>query len=81
MAEQSAPPTIVGRLWSASTSVASVMINFNPQPGMWAATGTAIVYAPTLNELREPLAGGQNIEFNEHGHGSRTVSADDMGAL
>jgi hypothetical protein len=81
MAEEPAPPTIVGRLRSASTSVASAVINFNPQPGMWAATGTAIAYAPTLSELREPLAGGQNIEFNEHGCSSRTVSADDTGVL
>jgi len=40
---------------------------------MWAATGTAIAYAPTLSELREPYAGGSNIEFTDHGHSARTV--------
>jgi hypothetical protein len=51
-------------------------LNFNPQPGMWAATGTAIAYAPTLNELREPIGGGANIEFTPHGHSARTVTTD-----
>ena len=43
---------------------------------MWAATGTAIAYAPALTELREPVAGGENIETNEHGHSARTVGLD-----
>ena len=47
---------------------------------MWAATGTAIAYAPTLTELREPVAGGENIEFNEHGHSARTVTTDEDGS-
>ena len=79
--EEERAPTVVGRLRSASTSVAGAVMNFNPQPGMWAATGTAIAYAPTLSELREPLAGGRNIEFNEHGHSARTISSDDSGNL
>jgi len=47
---------------------------------MWAATGTAIAYAPPLEELREPISGGANIEFNEHGHSTRTVTTDLNGA-
>lgn len=80
MAEERAP-TVVGRLRSASQSVAGAVMNFNPQPGMWAATGTAIAFAPSLNELREPLAGGKNIEFDEQGHSARTISTDDSGVL
>src|SRR6187402_1681284 len=73
------PTTVVGRLRAASTSLAETAWNFNPQPGMWAATGTAIAYAPNLSELREPVAGGENIEFNEHGHSARTVTTDENG--
>ncbi|KUJ13338.1 uncharacterized protein LY89DRAFT_709173 [Mollisia scopiformis] len=71
--------TVTGRLRKASITAADAILNFNPQPGMWAATGTAIAYAPTLTELREPLAGGENIEFNEHGHSARTVMKDEGG--
>ncbi|KAE8450777.1 hypothetical protein EG329_005690 [Mollisiaceae sp. DMI_Dod_QoI] len=71
--------TITGRLRKASITAADAILNFNPQPGMWAATGTAIAYAPTLTELREPVAGGDNIEFNEHGHSARTVMKDEEG--
>src|SRR6187402_3004236 len=74
------PTTVVGRLRAASTSLAETAWNFNPQPGMWAATGTAIAYAPTLSELREPVAGGENIEFTDHGHSARTVVKDESGA-
>ena len=80
MAEERAP-TLVGRLRSASTSVAGAVMDFNPQPGMWAATGTAIAFAPSLKELRAPLAGGANIEFDEHGHSARTIMTDETGAL
>lgn len=72
---------ISGRVRKASVSAADAILNFNPQPGMWAATGTAIAYAPTLTELREPVAGRENIEFNKHGHSARTVVTDDNGAL
>jgi len=61
--------------------MADTVINFNPQPGMWAATGTAIAYAPTIGELREPENGGANIEFDEHGHSARTVVEDNNGEL
>lgn len=73
------PTTIVGRLRSRSLSLAESAWKLNPQPGMWAATGTAIAYAPTLTELREPIAGGDNIEFNQHGHSARTITTDEDG--
>lgn len=56
------PTTVAGRLRKASVSLGDSLLNFNPQPGMWAATGTAIAYAPTIAELRAPVAGGENIE-------------------
>ncbi|KAG4437838.1 hypothetical protein IFR05_006684 [Cadophora sp. M221] len=74
------PTTITGRIRKASISTTNALLNFNPQPGMWAATGTAIAYAPTLSELREPVAGGENIEFNDHGHSARTVVKNESGA-
>jgi hypothetical protein len=37
--------------------------------------GTAIASAPTTNELRKPVGGCDNIEFNEHG-----VECSDSGA-
>ncbi|KAM3066958.1 hypothetical protein ACMFMF_010007 [Clarireedia jacksonii] len=76
---QDEPPTIGRRLRSSSISMVDAALNFNPQPGMWAATGTAIAYAPTLNELREPIGGGANIEFTPHGHSARTVTTDENG--
>lgn len=45
---------------------------------MWPATGTAIAYAPTIAELRHPDAGGENIQFNMHGHNARTINADNI---
>lgn len=75
-----APTTVVGRLRKKSVSMAETAWNLNLQPGMWGATGTAIAYAPTLTELREPIAGGENIEFNQHGHSARTVAIDEAGA-
>ncbi|KAH7357129.1 hypothetical protein BKA65DRAFT_496236 [Rhexocercosporidium sp. MPI-PUGE-AT-0058] len=72
--------TITGRVRKASFSTTNALLNFNPQPGMWAATGTAIAYAPTLTELREPVAGGENIEFDEHGRSARIVVKDNSGA-
>lgn len=71
--------TVTGRLRKASMSAADAILNFDPQPGMWAATGTAIAYAPTINELRKPVGGGDNIEFNEYGQSARTVVREDGG--
>src|SRR3954469_9346289 len=73
-------PTIGRLIRSSSISMVDAALNFNPQPGMWAATGTAIAYAPTLTELREPVAGGENIEFDEHGRSARIVVKDNSGA-
>lgn len=74
------PTTIIGRLRAKSQSLAETAWNFNRQPGMWAATGTAIAHAPPLTELREPIASGENIEFNGHGHSARTVTTDEEGS-
>lgn len=65
-----------GRMRKASESAADAVLNFNPQPGMWAATGIAIAYAPTFTELREPVNGGENIQFNSHGHSVRNIVSD-----
>ncbi|KAH9206282.1 hypothetical protein DL95DRAFT_487711 [Leptodontidium sp. 2 PMI_412] len=73
------PTTITGRIRKVSLSTTNALLSFNPQPGMWAATGTAIAYAPTLSELREPVARGENIEFNDHGHSARTVVKNESG--
>ncbi|EHK98206.1 hypothetical protein M7I_5971 [Glarea lozoyensis 74030] len=70
---------VTGRIRGASVSVANTLINFNPPPGMWAATGTVIAHAPNVTELREPIAGGENIEFDEYGHSARTVIIDEAG--
>ncbi|KAJ5159511.1 uncharacterized protein N7482_006515 [Penicillium canariense] len=73
------PTAVSDRLRRASISLAGAVVNFNPQPGMWAATGTAIAHAPTLAELREPVAGGKNIAFDVHGHSMRKVTHDSNG--
>ena len=73
------PTTVGGRLRKASISIGDSILNFNPQPGMWAATGTAIAYAPTIAELRAPVAGGDNIIFDDHGHSARAVTTDENG--
>ncbi|TVY44534.1 hypothetical protein LOCC1_G004753 [Lachnellula occidentalis] len=75
MADDGGGTTVVGRLRTASVS----LMNYNPQLGMWAATGAAIAQAPNLTELRQPVAGGANIEFDEHGHSARTVTTDEDG--
>lgn len=59
-------PTVAQRL-------TGVVLNYHPQPGMWAATGTAIAYAPTLGELRHPVNGGKDIVYNAHGQGARSA--------
>jgi hypothetical protein len=67
------PPTKSLRLRSRHN------LQLQPPPGMWAATGTAIAYAPTLTELREPVADGENIEFDANGHCSRAVTTNSNG--
>ena len=68
---------ILGRARSASLS----LMNANPQLGMWQATGLAIAQAPNLTELRDPEAGGANIEFNAQGHSIRTAIEEPDGEL
>ncbi|KXJ86545.1 hypothetical protein Micbo1qcDRAFT_168344 [Microdochium bolleyi] len=56
---------------------ASVVMNSNPQLGMWQAAGTAIAQAPNLSELRSTETGGSEfIEFNSQGHSTRRVAED-----
>lgn len=63
--------TNVGRLRKASVSMVSKFLESDPQPGMWAATGAAIAHAPNLTELRNPVLGGENIEFDSNGQSAR----------
>lgn len=69
----------VGRLRHASVSVVSgaskLLLENDPQPGMWAATGAAIAHAPNLTDLRNTISGGENIEFDAHGHSARDASS------
>lgn len=56
---------------------ASIVMNSNPQLGMWQAAGTAIAQAPNLAELRGTETGGADfIEFNSQGHSARRVAED-----
>ncbi|KAI5237147.1 hypothetical protein E4T43_08145 [Aureobasidium subglaciale] len=56
-------PLQINRLRAASVSTTNKILNYDPQPGMWAATGTAIAHAPNLSDLRE-----NNIDFDVDGH-------------
>ncbi|KAF1818165.1 uncharacterized protein K489DRAFT_328047 [Dissoconium aciculare CBS 342.82] len=58
------PTTAIGRARAASAS----LLNANPPYGMWAATAAVVANAPNVDELRQPVAGGQNLEFD----GTRT---------
>ncbi|GAM87288.1 hypothetical protein ANO11243_053100 [Dothideomycetidae sp. 11243] len=58
------------RLRAASVSTVSKVMEFNPQPGMWTATGTAIARAPNIQDLKVSGAEDQNITFDRHGHGT-----------
>jgi len=44
-----------------------VLLDINPQPGAWAAAGTALARAPAISELREPGI-GEDLQVDEHGH-------------
>lgn len=59
------------RVRKASVSVASKVLEYDPQPSMWVASGAAIAHAPNLTELREGDTGGDNIQFDAHGHSKR----------
>ncbi|QDS77052.1 hypothetical protein FKW77_006917 [Venturia effusa] len=61
----------LGRVRQASISLVSKFLESDPQPGMWAATGAAIAHAPNLTELRNPVLGGDKIEFDSNGQSAR----------
>ncbi|KAH8658295.1 hypothetical protein BX600DRAFT_64615 [Xylariales sp. PMI_506] len=65
----------------AARRASLALANWNPQLGMWQATGTAIAQAPNLTELREPESGGPNISFNEYGHSARVAVQEPDGEL
>lgn len=52
---------------------ASNVLENDPLPSMWVATGTVIAHAPNAMELREVETGGANIEFNA-GRSVRTAT-------
>lgn len=56
----------MGRLRSGSVSAAKELLQYNPQLGMWAATGTAIAHAPNITDLKQ-----DDIGFDAHGHSAR----------
>ncbi|KAG9663267.1 hypothetical protein KCU64_g1425, partial [Aureobasidium melanogenum] len=60
---QSTLPLQIGRIGAASVTTANKILSYDPQPGMWSATGTAIAHAPNLTELRK-----NNIDFDADGH-------------
>lgn len=67
--EDAAPRTTVGRLRAGSVSAVNKVLEFNPQPGMWTATGAAIARAPNLTDLEESAIHETPITFDRHGHG------------
>lgn len=50
---------------------ANNVLDKDPLPSMWVASGTAIAHAPNLTELRDEEIGGPNIEFT----GARSARA------
>jgi hypothetical protein len=60
---QSSLPLQLGRIRAASVNTTNKILSYDPQPGMWAATGTAIAHAPNLTDLRT-----SNIDFDVDGH-------------
>ncbi|KAL1636419.1 hypothetical protein SLS58_009772 [Diplodia intermedia] len=61
-----ATENVIGRLRSGSVSVAKELLQYNPQLGMWAATGTAIAHAPNITDLQQ-----DDVGFDAHGHSAR----------
>ncbi|CAD0110534.1 unnamed protein product [Aureobasidium uvarum] len=60
---QASLPMQLERIRAASVSTTNKFLSYDPQPGMWAATGTAIARAPNLTDLRK-----NNIDFDVDGH-------------
>ena len=68
----------VTRVRRASVSAATKVLEYDPQPSMWVASGAAIAHAPNIRELREPTTGGVNIQFDAHGHSKRDDHPEEM---
>jgi hypothetical protein len=66
------------RVRKASVSAATRVLEYDPQPSMWVASGAAIAHAPNLTELREPDTGGANIQFDAHGHSKREARPEEL---
>lgn len=73
---RSEPSGIVGRLRAVSVNAATKLMEYDPQPGMWAATGTAIAHAPNLTDLRSKATGGENITFDANGVSARDAEPE-----
>ncbi|KAI9737229.1 MAG: hypothetical protein M1818_005761 [Claussenomyces sp. TS43310] len=61
-------PGLARRLRSISVS----LLDAQPPPGMWAASGTAIAHAPNLTQLRSPEL-SENIGFDAYGHTTHII--------
>lgn len=66
------------RVRRASVSAATQLLQYDPQPSMWVASGAAIAHAPNLTELRESETGGSNIQFDAHGHSKREAGPGEL---
>ncbi|KAG9698510.1 hypothetical protein KCU95_g2543, partial [Aureobasidium melanogenum] len=71
---QSSMPSQIGRIRVASVSAADKILSYDPQPGMWSATGTAIAHAPNLTDLRK-----NNIDFVMEGHLATKLESPEPG--
>ncbi|KAI4725466.1 hypothetical protein E4T49_06805 [Aureobasidium sp. EXF-10728] len=71
---QASLPLQMERIRAASVSTTNKILSYDPQPGMWAATGTAIARAPNLTDLRK-----NNIDFDVDGHLATRLAASNPG--
>ncbi|KAL1629207.1 hypothetical protein SLS56_005542 [Neofusicoccum ribis] len=74
--DKQASDNVIGRLRSGSVSVARELLQYNPQLGMWAATGTAVAHAPNLTDLRQ-----DDVGFDAHGHSAREADTATLYAV
>ncbi|KAH0363560.1 hypothetical protein KCU65_g7308, partial [Aureobasidium melanogenum] len=74
MPRRSPMPSQIERIRAASVSTASKILSYDPEPGMWSATGTAIAHAPNLTDLRN-----NNIDFDVDGHLATTLESTEPG--
>lgn len=70
------PENVLGRLRAGSVSAARELLQYNPQLGMWAATGTAVAHAPNITDLKE-----DDVEFDAHGHSARDADTATLRAV